>query len=143
MEMLAACCDKAEQENMLAWLYDKDRWSSGLAGGKVTKCKEFRRKRLTLYPEDKGWNTPKAEALKSGEPYFLACYDVVLDKVWNKVNAMSRKRSGIKPKGDYLLSGMVVCKCGATMQVNRRNNHGKDYISFFCPRHIGLEPHAV
>jgi len=67
------------------------------------------------------------------------CPRIVSDKVWDKVNAMSIKRSGIKPKGDYLLSGLVVCKCGTTMQVNRRNNHGKDYISFFCPKHKNKE----
>ena len=79
MDMVKACCDKAEAEDMLAWLYDEDRWSSGPAGGKVTKIKKFRRKRLELYPEDQNWNTPKETALETGEPYFLACYDVVLD----------------------------------------------------------------
>ena len=79
MDMVKACCDKAEQEQMLAWLYDEDRWSSGPAGGLVTKHKPFRRKRLMLFTEDKGWNTPKAEALESGEPYLLAVYDVCLD----------------------------------------------------------------
>ena len=49
MEMIKACCDKAEAEQMLAWLYDEDRWSSGPAGGKVTRHKKFRRKRLTLF----------------------------------------------------------------------------------------------
>lgn len=80
MEMVKACCDKAEQEDMLAWLYDEDRWSSGPAGGLVTKNKQFRRKRLMLFPEDRGWDTPKAEALKTGESYLLGVYDVVLDK---------------------------------------------------------------
>ncbi len=79
MEMVKACCDKAEEEEMLAWLYDEDRWSSGPAGGLVTCHKPFRRKRLMLFPEDKGWNTPKAEALESGESYLLAVYDVRLD----------------------------------------------------------------
>lgn len=79
MEMIKACCDKAEQENMLAWLYDEDRWPSGFAGGLVTKHKPFRRKRLMLFPEDQGWNTPKAEALETGEPYLLGVYDVILD----------------------------------------------------------------
>ena len=79
MDMVKACCDKAEAENMLAWLYDEDRWPSGAAGGKVTKIKKFRRKRLALYPEDQNWNTPKQEALETGESYFLACYDIVLD----------------------------------------------------------------
>ncbi len=79
MDMVKACCDKAEEEQMLAWLYDEDRWSSGPAGGKVTKTKEFRRKRLELYPEDQNWNTPKEQALKEGAPYLLAVYDIVLD----------------------------------------------------------------
>lgn len=80
MEMVKACCDKAETEEMLAWLYDEDRWSSGPAGGLVTRHFPFRRKRLTVFPEDKGWNTPKEQALRSGVPYLLACYDVQLDK---------------------------------------------------------------
>ena len=79
MDMVKSCCDKAESLDMLAWLYDEDRWSSGPAGGKVTKHKPFRRKRLMLFSEDKGWNTPKAEALQNGEPYLLAVYDVELD----------------------------------------------------------------
>ncbi len=79
MDMVKACCDKAEKEQMLAWLYDEDRWSSGPAGGKVTKIKKFRRKRLELFPEDKNWNTPKEQALETGDPYLLSCYDVVLD----------------------------------------------------------------
>jgi len=29
------CVEKAKKENMLAWLYDEDRWPSGTAGGKV------------------------------------------------------------------------------------------------------------
>ena len=79
MEMVTACCDKAEAEQMLAWLYDEDRWSSGPAGGRVTCQKPFRRKRLNLFPEDKGWDTPKEQALETGEPYLLACYDVETD----------------------------------------------------------------
>lgn len=59
------------------------------------------------------------------------CPQIVSTEIWDKVKSMSRKHSEIKPKGNYLLSGMVVCKCGAKMQVN---NRGK-YISFFCPEH--------
>ena len=39
MELIKTCCDKAEEEEMLAWLYDEDRWPSGAAGGFVTKDK--------------------------------------------------------------------------------------------------------
>ena len=80
MEMVKACCDKAEAEQILTWLYDEDRWSSGPAGGLVTKHKPFRRKRLSLFVEDQGWELPKAEALEAGEPYLLGCYDVTLDE---------------------------------------------------------------
>lgn len=79
MEMISACCDKAEAEEMLAWLYDEDRWSSGPASGLVTKHKPFRRKRLSLYTGDKGWDLPKEAAIEAGEPYLLGCYDVCLD----------------------------------------------------------------
>ena len=37
MALIRACVDKARQEEMLAWLYDEDRWPSGAAGGLVTK----------------------------------------------------------------------------------------------------------
>ena len=79
LDMVRACCDKAESEQMLAWLYDEDRWASGAAGGKVTAYKPFRRKTLCLYREDRGWTLPKTKALSTGEPYLLACYDVCMD----------------------------------------------------------------
>ncbi len=78
MEMVAACCDKAEDEQMLAWLYDEDRWPSGGAGGKVTKNKRFRRKRLVLLPHKVESALPKEEALEKGTIYFLAAYDLTI-----------------------------------------------------------------
>ncbi|MEE1505238.1 MAG: hypothetical protein UGF89_13475, partial [Acutalibacteraceae bacterium] len=32
MELVKACVEKAKGEEMLAWLYDEDRWPSGAAG---------------------------------------------------------------------------------------------------------------
>ena len=100
MEDVLACCNKAEQEKMLAWLYDEDRWSSGPAGGKVTRYKKFRRKRLNLFTEDKGWNTPKEIALETGEPYLIGCYDVILDNSGYlsdyKRISVSQAASGVK-----------------------------------------------
>ena len=80
LQMVKACCDKAEQEQLLAWLYDEDRWPSGSAGGKVTKEPKFRRKRLAWFTQDQGWHKPKAEALEIGEPYLLVCYRICLDE---------------------------------------------------------------
>ena len=61
---------------------------------------------------------------------------IVSDEVWDRVNEMSCKNSESNPKGDYLLSGLVKCKCGANMQVNKRNNKDRQkvYYSFFCPK---------
>ena len=40
MNFIKSCTEKAKKENMLAWLYDEDKWPSGFAGGYVTKKKE-------------------------------------------------------------------------------------------------------
>ena len=42
MSRVKFCVEKAKKENMLAWLYDEDRWPSSAAGGLVTKDKALR-----------------------------------------------------------------------------------------------------
>jgi len=51
MAAVKACVAKAKSEQMLAWLYDEDRWPSGFAGGLVTRELQFRRKHLRLMPK--------------------------------------------------------------------------------------------
>ena len=46
-DLINACADTAEKLGMEAWLYDEDRWPSGIAGGLVTKNKEYRMQFLT------------------------------------------------------------------------------------------------
>ena len=41
-DMINACADEAEKLGMEAWLYDEDRWPSGIAGGMVTKEPKYR-----------------------------------------------------------------------------------------------------
>lgn len=69
MSFIKSCTEKAKKENMLAWLYDEDKWPSGFAGGFVTKKKENRQKYLlgTLCKED-----------AKGTP--LARYDIAFDE---------------------------------------------------------------
>lgn len=84
MELIKACVNKAKKEEMLAWLYDEDRWPSGAAGGLVTKDKQYRarnlmftaRKEAEVYTD----TDSRAEGNRSGEGELLACYDVILDK---------------------------------------------------------------
>jgi len=47
-DLINACADEAEKLGLEAWLYDEDRWPSGLAGGMVTKHPEFRQKAILL-----------------------------------------------------------------------------------------------
>ena len=48
MGLIKACTEKAKKENMLAWLYDEDKWPSGFGGGYVTAKKENRQKFLLI-----------------------------------------------------------------------------------------------
>ena len=79
MDLISACNEKAKAEEMLAWLYDEDRWPSGFAGGYVTREPRHRQKFLLFTV------TPKADAVdadegdRTGAPYLLAVYDVVQD----------------------------------------------------------------
>jgi hypothetical protein len=47
-DLINACADEAEKVGLEAWLYDEDRWPSGLAGGIVSKHQEFRQKAILL-----------------------------------------------------------------------------------------------
>lgn len=53
-EFINACADEAEKLGMEAWLYDEDRWPSGIAGGMVTIDPEFRMKSIKLLIQNVG-----------------------------------------------------------------------------------------
>lgn len=74
------CTDKAKKENMLAWLYDEDRWPSGYAGGFVTKHKKYRQKFLLMTKRDRETAQSKKEALENGTCFFLAAFDVTINE---------------------------------------------------------------
>lgn len=50
MEIIRACVEKAKEEDMLAWLYDEDRWPSSFGGGYVTRDPAFRSRCLVFSP---------------------------------------------------------------------------------------------
>ncbi len=100
MGLVRACVDKAKREDMLAWLYDEDRWPSGAAGGLVTKEPEYRARILYFAPacrvklsdsypseldegvrplRDFSGELPQSDAVREGKPYFIAAYDITLD----------------------------------------------------------------
>lgn len=85
MDLVKACTDRAEQEGMLAWLYDEDRWPSGFAGGLVTKNEEYRARYLCFTPrlnkevEQGSANIAASVAARANNGRMLACYDIELD----------------------------------------------------------------
>lgn len=87
MNLISACVEKCRDEEMLAWLYDEDRWPSGAAGGIVTKDAQFRARYLMFTPIPYS-NAPYhkeiyysgAQAERSEKGYLLACYDIRLDE---------------------------------------------------------------
>ncbi len=87
MDIVKCCVEKAKKENMLAWLYDEDRWPSGAAGGYVTKNPEYRARYLLFtcksYDESaeiKVDGDSASHGGRNGEGTLLAVYDVVLDE---------------------------------------------------------------
>lgn len=72
MSLIRACTDYAKKNDMLAWLYDEDRWPSGAAGGILTKTPEFRQRYLRFTAN---------EAHTLGEnDLLIATFDIILDE---------------------------------------------------------------
>jgi len=88
MELIKTCVEKAKKEDMLAWLYDEDRWPSGPAGGIVTKDRQYRARYLLFTPHPYGSDKAELKATRNSGTVqpgrtengrLLACYDVELD----------------------------------------------------------------
>jgi len=86
MDCVQACIDKALETDMLAYLYDEDRWPSGFAGGFVTVNPEYRARHLLLttvsyedLPGSTAMGVFHATWHRTGNGTLIACYDVFLD----------------------------------------------------------------
>jgi len=71
MDLVKSCTDHAKKNEMLAWLYDEDKWPSGFAGGYVTKDEQYRQRYITF--------TCNPEYSHRASAYIIASFDVVLD----------------------------------------------------------------
>ena len=84
MELVRVCVEKAREENMLAWLYDEDRWPSGAAGGIVTRNAQYRIRHLLLTRTPYGQGTVvsdadnKAIGVRTENGELLAVFDIEL-----------------------------------------------------------------
>ena len=86
MDRVGDCVEHARKNNMLAWLYDEDRWPSGAAGGIVTQNMQYRQRSLmfttTPYESDSRLGTNSDMSARVGRSncgYLLARFAVKLD----------------------------------------------------------------
>jgi len=91
LDIIKSCVEKAKSEEMLAWLYDEDRWPSGFGGGLVTKDDAFKSRYLVFTPIDQDTRTDNSQLLVSGmktvshgRGVLLARYDVTLENGYLK-----------------------------------------------------------
>lgn len=80
MELIELCVEKARAENLLAWLYDEDRWPSGAAGGIVTKNKHLRQKYIYISDRKSENAASNVKDIADGLPYLFACYDICFNE---------------------------------------------------------------
>lgn len=79
-DLVKSCVDKAKKENMLAYLYDEDRWPSGAAGGILTKNKKYRQRYILVTKNEETSCTDMKTAYETGEAYHIASFKVELNE---------------------------------------------------------------
>lgn len=84
----------------------------------------------------RGANGYNRHSLKDDELIVKSdCPAIVTEQLWMKCQPNEGNKTRSAKSTRYFLSGKVYCKeCGGqVMHVNRRNNHDKLYIGFYCP----------
>lgn len=79
MHMVSASVDEGKKNDMLIYLYDEDRYSSGQAGSYAVKDPRNKR-RLAIISSERKESEDKETAFEGGGRYFVAAYDVALDE---------------------------------------------------------------
>ena len=97
MDHIKASAQKAKEQGLLCWLYDEDRYPSGVAGGMVTKDPAFALKSLYFSCTAPAEFLSKQEAYPQGKTAFLAAYDLILDE---KGFLRSYKRIGAEEQAE-------------------------------------------
>lgn len=79
MDYVKYCVEYANNNGILAWAYDEDRFPSGFAGGLVTKNKEYRYRELFLTFDERPDYLPKRPEQRATESYLVAKFDIILN----------------------------------------------------------------
>lgn len=126
MGCVRACVEKARQEDMLAWLYDEDRWPSGAAGGLVTKDPQYRARYLLFLPIA---HMQKSDTEWRKKVEILATYAVTLRNGYLAAYRMIRE-------GDPVEAGEVVWQaCKVTEEPSSWFN-GQTYLDTLNPKAV-------
>lgn len=91
MSYIRLCIETAKEHDMLAWLYDEDRWPSGTAGGRVTAGKPENVRKSLLFTPDPYPQPPVPrqtgpepgrgqENIRQENGTLLAVYDILLNE---------------------------------------------------------------
>ncbi len=86
LELVRFCNEKAKENGMLCWLYDEDRYASGIAGGEVTKNVNFRARwlKLTVNKDERMLGSydefiEKQMRNEKADGCFLKAYDITVE----------------------------------------------------------------
>ncbi len=80
LDLVSVCNEKAKESDMICYLYDEDRFSSGAAGGYTTKDYPVYRKRHITFSYNTLDNIVDIEtAIEKGLDYLLCQYDIKLN----------------------------------------------------------------
>ena len=99
MGFINACVDKARENDMLAYLYDEDRWPSGSAGGIVTQNDEYRQRllRFTTVPYKKERKNDiffvENTTVRTEEGILLTVFDIELDDNTIRINCVNSENA--------------------------------------------------
>ncbi len=108
--LIDACVEKAKENDMLAWLYDEDRWPSGSAGGLITRnAPELRQRYMTASTELPDGILDKDTAIKNGTSYLLGAFDIVRNAIGEMTSYV--KVSPDAPISDGAVRWYFVCRC--------------------------------
>lgn len=117
LSLVKACVEKARQEDMLAYLYDEDRWPSGAAGGLVTREDRHRQKELRLTtvpykPENRSDTLAlsEVEKVRTEEGSLIACFGSVhnADRTMRWLGPNAWRTTGDSWCYEYILKEMGI-----------------------------------
>lgn len=121
------CIDEAKKQDMLAWLYDEDRWPSGSAGGIVTKNHAYRARHIELRFQPTG---VPANPDDDNSGALLACYLVKLDAEGTLADYRRCEEDAVIP------DGYKKVWCYLFLSPDNSWYNGESYVDTLNPRAI-------